>query len=230
MESNEKVEGILAGIKKLIFGEDAQSTTSVTAEATEYKLEDGTSITVSALEVGGEVKIADAPAPAGTHKLEDGSSIITDEAGIITEVLAKQEDAPSDSEGPLDTPEKMLAATQKFATGSPEERMANLELIAKALMEYSFGWQLREAEEKATRDQAIATYKLGFEEAKKEAAKQRDINKQLFELVSEITHVPAANPPGDEKKKSEFSKVGEKKKGLAKYAEALQTIAAENKA
>jgi len=225
MESNDKATGILAELKKLLFGEEVPTmVTPVIAEATEYKLEDGTAIMVSALEVGGEVKIGDAPAPSGTHKLEDGSSIVLDEAGVITEVIAKAEDAPVDETGPLDTPEQMLAATAKFATGTPEERMANLELIAKALMEYSFGWQLREAQEKASRDQAIAVYKTGFEEATKKVETLEGVNKQMFELITLMTEEPAANPPGHEKKKSEFSKKDAKKAGLDKYAEAAQKL------
>lgn len=226
MESNDKTTGILAELKKLLFGEEvAPIVETVIAEATEYKLEDGTSIMVSALEVGGEVKISDAPALAGTHKLEDGSSIVLDEAGIITEVIPKAEDDPAEETGPLDTPEQMLAATAKFATGTPEERLANLEIIAKALMEYSFGWQMREAQDKAIREEAIATYKNNFEAAEKKIEKLEGVNKQMFELITLMTKEPAANPPGnEEKKKSEFSKKDAKKAGLDKYAEAAQKL------
>lgn len=218
--------GILAKIKAL-FEETQpdQENQDQEVKLSNYTLEDGTVISATSLEAGSEVKIGDAPAPAGTYKLEDGSSIVVDESGIITEVIAKVEDAPNDEIGPLDTPEQMLAATAKFATGTPEERMANLELIAKALMEYSFGWQLREAQQKAVTDQAIAAYKNNFEAAEKKIEKLEAINKEMFDLVTLMTQEPAANPPGgEERAPSSFSKKEAKKAGLSKFAEAAQKL------
>ena len=64
----------------------------------EAMLADGTSVWVSALEVGGEVYLFDrdslekTPAPDGDHELEDGT-VVTTVDGIITEVKAKEEEA-----------------------------------------------------------------------------------------------------------------------------------------
>ena len=57
----------------------------------EYSLVDGTKVMISALEVGGEVKLEDgSPAPDAEHELADGTKIVT-EGGIIKEVKAAEE-------------------------------------------------------------------------------------------------------------------------------------------
>lgn len=244
-----------------------------TAKFAEYTLEDGTVISVSALEVGGEVKVGDAAAPAGTHKLPDGSSIVTDEAGIITEIIAaeaKFEDhtledgtvlsvsslevggevkigettAPAGTykiseaksivvdeaglitevieiEAPLDSPEEMV---KKFATGTPEERITNLETICKALMERCLGYEMKEAAVKTYVDEAIKAYPSLFEEVKKKLEKHETILPQIFDLVEEMTKEPAGDPPANTKKDLGFSKVENKKDKLSKYADAAQKL------
>ena len=60
-------------------------------EMAEYSLSDGTKVSISSLEVGGEVKLADgSAAPDGEHELADGTKIVT-EGGIIKEVKAQEE-------------------------------------------------------------------------------------------------------------------------------------------
>ena len=59
-------------------------------EMAEYSLADGTKVMISALEVGGEVKLEDgSAAPDAEHELADGSKIVT-VGGIITEVKPKE--------------------------------------------------------------------------------------------------------------------------------------------
>lgn len=269
-----KAQELLEGIKKLIFGEEG---------AAVYTLADGTVIDISKLEVGGTVKIGDAPAPAGTHTLQDNSTVTVDENGVITSIAPAPaaEDtqleshtladgstiditslevgaavtingamapagtyvfddgssitvdetgnitaitpAPVAAATDLSTPELMRAACEKFATGTPDERLANLEIIAKALMEYSFGWQIKEAADKAARDAAIATYQQKLSAAEAEAEKQKEINKQVLNLVEELAKNPSADPPAA-KTVSSFSKVEPKNKALAGFAAAAQKI------
>lgn len=62
-------------------------------EMAEYSLVDGTKVMISALEVGGEVKLEDGnPAPDGEHELADGTKIVT-EGGLIKEVKGQEEPA-----------------------------------------------------------------------------------------------------------------------------------------
>lgn len=61
-------------------------------EMAEYSLMDGTKVLISALEVGGEVKLEDGSlAPDAEHELADGTKIVT-VAGIITEVKPVEEE------------------------------------------------------------------------------------------------------------------------------------------
>lgn len=60
-------------------------------EMAEYSLADGTKVMISALEVGGEVKLEDgSAAPDAEHELADGTKIVT-EGGVIKEVKAAEE-------------------------------------------------------------------------------------------------------------------------------------------
>jgi preprotein translocase subunit YajC len=62
-------------------------------EMAEYSLADGTKVMISALEVGGEVKLEDgSAAPDAEHELADGTKIVTVD-GIITEVKPKEDEA-----------------------------------------------------------------------------------------------------------------------------------------
>jgi len=63
-------------------------------ELMEYSLADGSKVEISALEVGGEVKLVDGTIPAmGEYQLMDGTSFQIDENGIIVEVASPKEDA-----------------------------------------------------------------------------------------------------------------------------------------
>lgn len=232
--AKEILENIKESINKALFEETPATPAGDPAIAPEpmiYKLSDGSEIKVSALEVGGDVMIADAPAPAGTYIMEDLSSIVVGEDSKIAEIVAAP--APEDMNQPASvlpedlsrvTPEQLRAAAQSFATGTPEERLVKLETVAKALMEYSFGWQLREAEQKALNEQAIAVYKSGFEAAEKKIEEQNGIITQLVELAEKLTEMPTGEIP-TQRKVSSFSRVETGKTKLNKYAEAAQKIA-----
>lgn len=234
MTTKEMIDAIKSALKFEDTPTPAATTeTTSTAEValTAYKLADGSEVMISALEVGGDVMIAEAPAPAGTYVLEDESSIVVGEDGKIAEIIAKADEAIA-TELPEDlsqvTPEQLRAASEGFATGTPEERIAKLETIAKALMEYCFGWQIRESQIKAVNDEAIAVYKSGFEAAEKKIEEQRELITKMLELVENIAELPSAEVPTP-KKKTSFSKVETGSEKLNKYAEAAKKMAETNK-
>lgn len=198
---------IIENIKKALNFEDTPTpavdpATPVVAEAVVYTLADGTEIKVSALEVGGDVTIADVMAPAGTYVLEDKSSIVVDELGKITEIVEKTEEAPA-----AELPEDLN--TEKF-----EARVLKLE------SEYQ--------ELKATSEQSMAALKEGFAVAEQKIEGQNTIIGQLVALVEQLAIVPSADIPTP-KKAFSFSNVETKNKGLSKFAEAAKKLAEENK-
>lgn len=167
-------------------------------EFKEYSLADGTKVMIDKLEIGGKVMVVAADgtetkAPEGEHMLATGEAIEVDAEGLIYEIK---------SAVAADTPEmmqqKMKDMVQKFAVGTPEERLSGLETMSKALMEYAFGWQITEQERKAITDQAIAVYKQSFETQMKakddELKKVKQGFKELVELVETIADIPAEKP------------------------------------
>jgi hypothetical protein len=127
--------------------------------------------------------------------------------------------------------EKLFAS---FAAGSTEERVANLETVCKAMMEYCFGWEIKQAKEKSDRDNAIKVYtdslaamqtEMSAQKQKNEA--QKEIVDQMFALVNEFVNEPVSNPP--HKTKTSFSTT--KPKGsLERYQAAAQKVAEERAA
>jgi hypothetical protein len=63
---------------------------------TSYKLADGTDVTISLLDVGGDFLIGTDPAAEGTYTLMDGTSVAVDSAGKITSVTDPSEFAATD--------------------------------------------------------------------------------------------------------------------------------------
>jgi hypothetical protein len=206
-----KVQEILKNIKQLF--EAAENP----IQLKEYKLADGTAITCDKLEVGGVAKVGDAPAAAGEYKLEDGSSITVGEAGAITAVTPKQVE-PED----MSTPEGIAKAYAKFAEGTID--LAGVSTILKALMEYSFGWQLREQEEKAAKEAAMKVYKDTLAVTQGQVEQQTALLKQMFALVTEMAGAPISDPPPNPKKKFSFGKVDDRNKVVSKYQEAAAKL------
>lgn len=188
-----------------------------------YKLADGTEVSISELTVGGIVTIGDAPAPAGEHMLEDGTKIKLDDMGVITEIEAATPAAPATPAMPQ-TPEEMSQLMQKFAVGTPEERLANLEIIARALFENSFGWELREATQKAIRDQALNVYRAGFEAAEQKITTLTEANKQLVELMEQFAAAPTGNPVEPAQQKFGKANAESKEERLAKITASLKAL------
>lgn len=211
----------------VLLVDESSRITEVTAPVAPAALEsqalaDGSSIEVSALEVGGDVMVSGVASGDATYELADGRKIVVDESGKIVEIKEKEVPVQMSAED-LDTPEKLMEATQKFATGTPEERMANLEVVCKALMEYCFGWQIREAQNKALTEQAINTYKSNFEAAQAKIEKQDGVIKEMLALCEEMAQAPQADPPAT-KRVSSFSKVETKNESFNKFAEAAKKL------
>ena len=180
------------------------------------KLADGTMVQAEAFEVGKELLVVaedggTSVAPDGEHTLEDGSVIVVAN-GLISEIKAPEVE-PAQTEVEVSFPmdaTALSAIKQSFAVGTPEERLANLELISKALIDYAFGWELREAENKANRDAAINIYKQGLSKIKEDFTaitnKSNEAETKLSKVekyVKELEDAPAAKPT---KKETTFKK------------------------
>jgi hypothetical protein len=168
----------------------------------DYMTKDGKKVSCDKLEMGGKMTIDGQPAVAGDYELEDGTKVSVGEGGLISAVTAAQPLTPEQQM------QKLSEAVKKFATGTPEERIANMEIVTRALMEYSFGWQIREQQTKLLTDAAINIYKTKFEAADKEqvevknkldaveklSIKQNETIKSLFEIVEQISELPTEAP------------------------------------
>jgi hypothetical protein len=133
------------------------------------------------------------------------------------------------------TPEGMAAVFAAFATGTPEDRIANLELVCKALMEYNFGWQIRQAQEAASTTEAINIYKqdLATAQAQVTAAKTKMESQEvklkgLFDLMEALVEIPSADPKTvTGARKEVFDKHNAKEQRLQAMSDAIK--AARNK-
>ena len=154
---------LLAQVKKLVFQEE-------TMPAPAYTLADGTSVMITALEVGGIVTLADGtPAPAGEHMLADGSSIIVGEGGVIVEIKPKPEEvAPEieveiESEGPSDI-EEMKSRIKKM-----EDQLAKGQVDMSA-------------------------FQVDYAALKEASAKAQEAVQVLIQLVETLIQEPAQEP------------------------------------
>lgn len=210
----------IANIKKLLFGSEAPPAVDPSAAPAaaaetpkEYSLADGGIVHIDKLEAGGIVSIADGagnmtPAAAGTITLADGTTVAIGESGAIQSVTAPATEAPT-AEAEMGTQAFMDQVVAKFATGTPEERIANLELMTKALMAYSFGWKISEAEVKAIESSAIAAYQnlktvpaamaAQFAAIQKENETLKTGFTTLLDIVEKLANEPAEAPSSKSK-------------------------------
>jgi hypothetical protein len=165
---------LLKEVKKLVFQEE-------TLPAPAYTLADGTSVMITALEVGGIVTLADGtPAPAGEHILADGGSIVVAEGGVITEIKPKpEEEAPAveveiETEGPSDI-EEMKSRIKKM-----EDQLAKGEADMSA-------------------------FQVDYAALKEASAKAQEAVQGLIALVETLIQEPAQEPAATP---DNFRKVG----------------------
>lgn len=233
-------KNIISDLKKQYFSTEADASTDGAATGKEYTLVDGaTKITISELKVGGTVTIDSKAAPEGELTLEDGTLIKVDAAGVISEITPKKDEpAAAKIDEPVTTESlQKMAAAFADSTLTPEQKLANIELCVKALMEYSFGWQLREAQSKAVTDAAILTYKENFSKQEKVIKEQElTIKKQaigfskLADLVGEVAGLPT-DTHTEKKVKNLFSKNSpeDKEAKMKKLQESMKQFKEETK-
>lgn len=213
-----KVEEILLKAKQLFDVNPATPPAPVQTEATPaYTLADGTPVEIDKLEVGGIVMVAGLPAAEGEHELSDGTKITTDANGVITLVTPKVE-TPTD----LSTPEAMRKAFEKFAEPGAVPDIQTLATITKALFENVFGWQLRESQEKATRDAAIVAYQTKFTAQEEKIGKQDQAIQLLLSAVESLAKTPVSDPVAASK--NAFSKTENREERFATIGAALRNI------
>jgi hypothetical protein len=174
-----------------------------------YTLDDGTQIGIlqaGTLPAPGDtVTIAGAPAPEGVLTLQDGSLITVDATGTVTQYTPVAPAAAAAPAAPAPalpvTQAAMTEHTTKFAVGDIESRVANLEIVAKGLVESEFGYQISCNERHESTNAAISIYETTLknqanelEAAKVLIDKYGETIKGLFELCEKLADMPVANP------------------------------------
>jgi hypothetical protein len=222
-----------------------------------FKLKDGTEITIAVKDtvtnapaVTDTVTIAGAPAPAGDYELEDGSKITVDATGAISVVTPIQPVTQTPEQMAAEaarvaalaqptvlTAEAVQAMYAKFATGTAEERLSNLEIMIKALMDSNFGYQIRQGQENA----AIQAYKdslapmqaataTQLQAAEQKITKNDEVIKGLFELVEKLAELPSAEPKTlTGAKKDQYERAKAKEDKLTGIANAITALKSKNK-
>lgn len=123
---------------------------------------------------------------------------------------------------------EVLTLIDKFATGTTEERLLNLETMCKALMMNCYSYKIQEIEA----NEAINAYTLtvdGFKTALTTKENQlnalKDSNEKLIELIEEFITKPATQPKAlSEKDKQRFERIEKKEERIERYAEAFREL------
>jgi hypothetical protein len=110
-------------IKRLVFGDQAPvpapeptpAPAPVPMAAVDYKLKDGTVVSIDTLAVGGIVTLNGDPATDAEYQLEDGT-IVQTKGGVIVELSSPVEDTIPEEMKQL--PTQMAAMKQSFASQS----------------------------------------------------------------------------------------------------------------
>jgi hypothetical protein len=221
-----------------------------TPTAKTYKLQDGTEISINQAgdvpAAGDMVMIGGVPAPANTYTLDNGAVIVVDATGVITSYTAMAAPpppppAPAAPAQPVTlSAEEFAAMVAKFAIGSTEERMGNLEIMVKALMDCNFGYEIRKGQEASAIEaykESLAPLQTSLESASNKLqsayeklesqqtiiGKHEETIKGLFELVEQLVEMPSADPVAlTGAKKEKFEKMTARDERLQKMADALK--------
>ena len=167
MNLNEAIEKLSGLVSKF----NAEPTTEQTF--IDAKLMDGTIIRYESLEVGMPLLVIDEagnelPAPDGEHELEDGT-MVTVEAGIITEVASKEEEAPEAEEAPIEQPMAAVESVSKEDFETLKNEVADLKT---------------KFEEFSTTNETLSADNIAMKE----------IVKETFSIVEKLANVPTENP------------------------------------
>lgn len=164
----------------------------------EAKLNDGTTIVqydADVLATGVIVNIMDEagtvlPLPVGDYVLEDGTTFsVVNETGAIDNVVLAPE---ADSEAPEVAPAKDAPVAQAAAPVVPS---APKRVIKSQVEEHVFSLEIEGYEPIAVDFSSMFT-KLNAENEslKVELSKEKELNKQMFAIVKEISDAPATAP------------------------------------
>ena len=167
MNLNEAIEKLSGLVSKF----NAEPTTEQTF--IDAKLMDGTIVRYEKLEVGMPLLVIDEagnelPAPDGEHELEDGTKV-TIEAGIITEVASKEEEAPEAEEAPIEQPMAAVESVSKEDFETLKNEVADLK---------------SKFEEFSTTNETLSADNIAMKE----------IVKETFSIVEKLANVPSQNP------------------------------------
>ena len=150
---------------------------------TEYKLKDGTAVTIDNLAAGGSVMINGLPAPAGEYTLEDGTGLMVDMNGIILEM--KGGEAPAEEmQQPDKYAEHFANIDAKFAdmTGIIDRQNGTLQRFDAALKQSNEALQgLLQVVEKIANTTAAEPAEAPRQQFKKETPKTKD---EIFTSVA----------------------------------------------
>jgi len=240
-------DGTSVSVDKLEVGGKAMIN-GMPAPASTYVFTDGSSITTDST---GLIIVANAaitpaaaaapptPAPAAPAL----SPVQSPTATAASPMPAKMQSQSTlkfsfDAKDENKTPEGIDKLFAQFASGTAEERIANLEIVAKALMEYSFGWEIRRAKEESEKAAAIKIYTdqlapmaQTMAAQKSTIENQQKIMEDMVLLVQEfVGKEPVSNPPHPTKTSISFSGIAKPKKGLERFQAAAAKIQEEKEA
>ena len=225
MELKDLIKKNLPELKKILFGDE-----KIEVEMGEAKLSDGVTIVKweGELAVGSMLFVVSeegvTPAPDGTHELEDGRTIVSMD-GKVSEVKTKEVEKGVEEEVEVDMEKVFNTYKEKFATGTPEDRIAILETLVKALFEDRFSWKLNEKKSEQMVNDALTAYQTKFEAEKTESNQKFEALKSqnetlktslklMFEVIEKISGEPQdveeIQPDIKDKKKTDlFSQIEE---------------------
>lgn len=179
--------------------------------------------------------------PDGTYKVTGTDFSFTVASGIITNIVDADGTGCGDAiiptpavppippapitppVPPVDmtkaTPAQMREMFDKFGTGLLEDRLALIETMLKGLIEYNWGYELRQA----SQQDAIAAYKDTIASNGVMFEKQEKFATQTIELLEQIIKEPTADPKTlPENKKGEFADAKEAR--INKFAEGIKKL------
>lgn len=206
------------------------------APAGDYELEDGSVLTVDATgAITAIVELAPITQPDFKDTTTKPPATIEDRIKAIESRLGNPLTMAAIEGTNGLTTEAISAMYSKFATGTPEERLANLEVMIKALMECNFGYQIRQGQEST----AIQVYKdslapiqttmeahtTKLQEAEAKIKKQDEIITGLFELAEKLTEQPTADPKTlNGNKKDIFERMSKRDQFLTKMGDSIREM------
>lgn len=134
----------------------------------------------------------------GTYTTADNALTFTVVGGIVT--IATPAVAPAPAETEMKTPVQMAAwvnkrlenVKEKFSSTNPD--MDNVIIILKAMFENQFGWELRQAQEAATRAAAIEVYKEAFTKQNKTVVQMMEAFKEIMPVLEAFSDIEIGKP------------------------------------